>query len=130
MCQLHSGHASLLMNKPNGSRQRFYMIIHPDAQVLWADPALGKNGSCFGKHQSCTAYGPAAQMHEVPIARVSVSAGVLAHRRNKYAVCKRNIPNRERIKQVTHRVYAAFLNSNNSDYCSSPRVWTYVLPYG
>ena len=110
MRQLHPSHAALLMNKPDDSSQRFNVIIHPDAQVLRADPALGKNGSCFGKYQSCTACCPAAQMHEMPVVRVSVRAGVLAHRRNKYAVGKRNVPNRERIKQVSHTVYATFLN--------------------
>src|SRR6267142_2639745 len=117
MRQLHPSHAALLMNKPDDSSQRINVIIHPDAQVLRTDPALGKNGSCFGKYQPCTAYCPAAQMHEMPVARVSVSARVLAHRRNKYTVRKRNIPNRERIKQVSHRVYAAFLHLNNSDDC-------------
>src|SRR5260370_27414411 len=111
MRQLHPSHASLRMNKPDDSSQRLHLIIHPDAQVLRTDPALGKNGRCFGKHQSSTAYCPAAQMHEMPVAHVPVRAAVLAHRRNKYAVRKRNIPNRERIKQVSHRVYAAFLNS-------------------
>src|SRR5882762_3419123 len=117
MRQLHPSHAALLMNKPDDSSQRINVIIHPDAQVLRTDPALGKNGSCFGKYQPCTAYCPAAQMHEMPVARVSVSARVLAHRRNKYTVRKRNIPNRERIKQVSHRVYAALLHLNNSDDC-------------
>src|SRR5260370_3848507 len=108
MRQLHPSHAALRLNKPQDSRQRFNVMIHPDAQVLRTDPALGKNGSCFGKDQSCTSYCPAAQMHEMPVARVSVRAGVLAHRRNKYAVCKRNIPNRERIKQVSHRLLILF----------------------
>src|SRR5258708_5669987 len=33
MCQLHSSHATLLMNEPHDSGQRLNMIIHPDAQV-------------------------------------------------------------------------------------------------
>src|SRR5260370_20770671 len=49
-------------------------------------------------------------MHEMPVDRESVRAGVLAHRRNKYAVSKSNIPNRQGIKQVRHTQYAAFLN--------------------
>src|SRR6266403_1959534 len=85
MRQLHPSHAAFLMNKPDDSSQRVNVIIHPDAQVLRTDPALGKNGRCFGKHQASTAYCPAAQMHEMPVARVPVRAGVLAHRRNKYA---------------------------------------------
>jgi hypothetical protein len=61
-------------------------------------------------------------MHEMPVVRVSVRAGVLAHRRNKYAVRKRNIPNRERIKQVSHRGYTAFLNSEEA-----PNLWPVVI---
>src|ERR1700730_17173632 len=49
-------------------------------------------------------------MHEVPVARVSVRAGVLAHGRNKYSIRERNVANRKRIKQASHRVWAAFLN--------------------
>src|SRR6266849_6610415 len=122
MRQLHPSHAALLMNKPDESSQRLNVIIHPDAQVLRTDPALGKNGRCFGKHQSSTAYCPAAQMHEMPVARVPVRAGVLAHRRNKYAVRKRNIPNRERIKQVSHGGYTAFLKPEEA-----PNLWPVVI---
>src|SRR5258705_3139013 len=104
MGQLHPSYAALLMNKPNDSSQRLNVIVHPDAQVLRTNPALRKNRSRFGKHQSGPAYGPAAQMHKMPVARVSVRAGVLAHGRDKYAVRKRNIPNRERIKKVSHTV--------------------------
>jgi hypothetical protein len=47
-------------------------------------------------------------MHKMPVARVPVPARILAHGRNKYAIRKRNISNRQRIKQVTHKLYAAF----------------------
>ena len=124
MRQLHPSHAALLMNKPHDSGQRLNMIVRPDAQVLRTDAALGQNRGCFGKHQSSAAFSPAAQMHEMPVARVSVRAGVLAHRRNKYAVRKRNIPNRERIKQVNHTVYTAFLNSEEA-----PDLWPIVMAF-
>jgi hypothetical protein len=88
------------MDKPDDSSQRVNVIVHPDAQVLGTDPALGKNCGCFGKHQASPAYCPAAQMHKMPVVCVLVSAGVLAHWRNKYAVGKRSIPNAERTKQV------------------------------
>src|SRR6267378_6093576 len=114
MRQLHPSHAALLMNKPDDASQRFNVIVHPDAQVVRADPALGKNCGGFGKHQSRPAYRAAAEMHEMPVVRVSVSAGVLAHRRNKYAIRKRNIPNRERIKQMSHRVHTACFNSEET----------------
>jgi hypothetical protein len=92
------------MNKPDDSSQRLNVTVLPDAQVLRTNPALGKNRRGFGKHQSSTAHCPAAEMYKMPVVHVPVSAGVLAHRRNKYTVRKRNIPNRERIKQVSHGV--------------------------
>jgi hypothetical protein len=51
----------------------------------------------------------------MPVTHVSVGAGILAHRRNKYAVCKPNISNRERIKQMSHRVlnYLSKLRRNS-----------------
>src|SRR6266436_1085570 len=76
MRQLHPSHAALLMNKPDDSSQRLNVIVHPDTQVVRTDTALGKNCSCFGKHQSSTAYRAAAQMYEMPVVHVSVSAGV------------------------------------------------------
>ena len=110
------------LKSPRRHSKRLNVIVHSDAQVLRTNPPLGKNGSSFRKHQSSPAHGPAAQMHKMPVARVSVRAGVLAHKRNKYAVCKRNIPNRERIKQMSHRVYTAFLNSEEA-----PNLWPVVI---
>src|SRR5258708_10205259 len=92
------------MNNPDDPRQRLNMIVYPDTEDMRTDPAVGKNCGCFRKPQSSTAYCPTAKMHKMPVVRISVSAGILAHRRNKYAVCKRNIPNRERIKQMNHSV--------------------------
>ena len=102
MGQLYPSHAALLMNKPHDSREWLDVIIHPYAQVLWSDPALGKNCSCFGKHQSSTAYCAAPEVHEMPVIHVSASTGILAHRRDKYAVRKCGVPNREGIKKVSH----------------------------
>src|SRR5258705_710261 len=104
MRQLHPSYAALLMNKPDDSSQRLHVIVHPDAQVLRTNPALRKNRSCLGKNQSSPAYSPAAQMHKMPVVGVSVRAGVLAHGRDKYAGRKCNIPNRKRIKKVSHTV--------------------------
>src|SRR5260370_21242226 len=114
MRQLHPSHAALLMNKPDDPSQRLNVIVHPDAQVLRTNPALRKNRSCLGKHQSRPAYGPAAQMHKMPVVGISVCAGVLAHGRDQYAVRKRNIPNRERIKKVSHTRAPTYSFSRNT----------------
>jgi hypothetical protein len=79
--------------------------------VLRTDPALGKNGRCFGKHQSSPADCAAAQMDQMPVVGVSVLTGVLAHRRNEHTVVKLEISNREWIKQVGHRLNRAFSKS-------------------
>src|SRR6202167_4009591 len=79
--QLHPGYCSLFMDKPDDSRQWRNMIVFPDSQILRTDASLGKNCRCFSKYQSRAAYGPAAQMHKMPVTRVSVRAGVLTHRR-------------------------------------------------
>ena len=106
--QLHPGYCSLLMDKPDDSRQWLNMIVFPDSQILRTDPSLGKNCRCFGKYQSRAANGPAAQMHKMPVTRVSVRAGVLTHGRYKYPVGKLDIPNRQWIEQVRHRVAMPF----------------------
>src|SRR5712664_749625 len=129
MRQLHPSHAALLVNKPHDASQRLNVIVFPAAQVLRTNPAFGKNGSSFGKHQSRAANRPAAQMHEVPVVRKSVRARVLAHRRNKYAVRKRNIPNRQRIKQVSHSMYAAFPNHSFDAVHLTPRPRFFSHPH-
>ena len=42
--QLHSGYASLFMNKTDDSTQHFDVPVGPDAEILRADASLGKNG--------------------------------------------------------------------------------------
>jgi len=98
MRQLHTGYTALLMNEPDYPGQRFNVIVTPDTKVLRTDAGLGKNGSRLGKHQSSSAYRPAAQMNKMPIVRVSIGAGVLAHRRDENTICKRKIPNGKWIK--------------------------------
>src|SRR5207302_10552000 len=42
------------------------------------------------------------EMNEMPVVRVSVAARILTHRRNEHPIGKRQISNRERIKQASH----------------------------
>src|ERR1700752_1176227 len=72
--QLHASCDTLLMYKPDDSSERLNVIVHPDAQILRTNPALRKNRSCLGKHQSGAAYGPTAQMHKMPVVRIAVRA--------------------------------------------------------
>ena len=98
MRQLHSGDAALLMDEADNPRQRLDVIVAPDAEILRTDPGLGQNRRCFRKHQSSSANGAAAQMHEMPIVRESVVARILAHGRDEHAVRKLYVSNCEGIK--------------------------------
>src|SRR5438034_3225068 len=108
--QLHAGDTALRMNEPDDSGQRLYVIVTPDAKILRADAALGKNRRGLGKHQSRPAHRAAAQMDEMPVVGVAVNTGVLAHRRDEHTVRKRETTNRERIEQVSHRSYTVAFN--------------------
>ena len=103
MRQLHPGNTALPMNEPHDSSQEFNVIGLPDAEVLRADAALGKNRRRFSEDESGPANCPAAKMHQVPVINISIRAGVLAHGRNKYAVGKCEIANCQGIEQMRHR---------------------------
>ena len=62
----------------------------------------GKTAVASVMHQSRATDRAAAEMHEMPVVSQSVSARVLAHGRDKDAVGKFDIANRERIEQVRH----------------------------
>src|SRR6266576_393965 len=118
MRQLHAGDTALFMDETDDPSQRLNVPVTPDTKVLRTDAALGKNGRCLSKHQSSAAHCLPAQMDEVPVIGVPIAAGVLAHRRDENAICKLEISNRERIKKVSHKCYAASLNR----LCSKCRV--------
>ena len=90
------------MNETDDSTQHLDVPIGPDAEVLRADAPLGKNGRCLSKYQSGATDGATAKMNEMPIVSVSIVARVLTHRRDERPIGKRQISNRERIKQAGH----------------------------
>jgi hypothetical protein len=78
------------------------MIVAPNAKILRTDASLRQNCSRFGQNRTSPADRAATQMHKVPVVREPISAGVLAHGRNENTITKLNIPNLERIEQVSH----------------------------
>jgi len=78
--QLHTSDTALLVDEANNTSQRLDVIVFPDTKVLWANAPFGENGRRFGHHKAGSADSTAAQVHEVPIRRITVGAGVLAHR--------------------------------------------------
>src|SRR5439155_11410540 len=75
--QLHSGHASLFMNKTNDSTQHLDVLVVPDAEVLGTDASLGKNGGYLGQNEAGATNRAAPEMNEMPVVRESVAARIL-----------------------------------------------------
>jgi len=90
------------MNKTDDSAQHLDVLVAPDAEVLGTDASFGKNGGCLSQHQSSATHRTAAEMNEVPVVRVTIVARILTHRRDEHPIGKRQISNRERIKQAGH----------------------------
>src|SRR5437764_13413456 len=61
--QLHSGHASLFMNKTNDSTQHLDVLVVPDPEILRTDASLGTNGRCLSQHQSSATNRAAPEMN-------------------------------------------------------------------
>jgi hypothetical protein len=74
MCQLHACDAALLVNEAHDPGQWLDVIVTPDPEVLRTDAALRENSRRLGNHQPSTAYRAAAQVHEMPVVRMSVGA--------------------------------------------------------
>src|SRR5438874_11863598 len=88
------------MNESNDGAQGLGVIVTPNAEVLWTDAAFRQDRGRLCHDESCATDGATAEMHEMPVVRQPVIAGVLTHRRDKDAVGEFDIANRERIGQV------------------------------
>src|SRR6478672_10190154 len=90
------------MNEADDSSQHLNVPIGPDAEVLRANSRLGKNCRCLSKYQSGATDGVTTEVNEMPIVSVSIVARVLTHRRHEHPIGKRQVSNRERVKQAGH----------------------------
>ena len=90
------------MNETDDSTQHFDVLVVPDAEILGTDASLGKNGGCLGQNEAGATNRAAPEMNEMPVVRESVAARILTHRRDEHPIRKRQISNRERIKQAGH----------------------------
>src|SRR2546423_8282330 len=102
MGQLHSGDAPLLMNETDNSIQHLDVPIVPNPEVLRTDPPLRQNGRCLSQDQPGATHRPAAEMNEMPVARVAILARILTHRGDEDPIRKLHVSNRERIKKAGH----------------------------
>src|SRR5262249_43541133 len=73
-----------------------------NTEVLWTDAPFRQDRRRFGQHESRTTDSATSKMHKMPVIRITIDTRVLTHRRDKDAVGKFDIANRERIEQVRH----------------------------
>ena len=90
------------MNETDDSTQHFDVLVVPDAEILGTDASFGENGRCLGQDQSSATHRAAPEMNEMPVVSESVAARILTHWRDEHPIRKRQISNRERIKQAGH----------------------------
>ena len=100
MRDLDGRHRAVLLHESGDSCQILNVLILPNAQVAGSDTAASLHCRGFGDHQTSPANRSAAEMHQMPIVRESVIAGVLAHRRNSNPVSKRDFANLQRRKKA------------------------------
>ncbi len=87
--ELEPRHRALRLHEGGDPRQRLGVGVAPEAEVGGRDPPLGEDRGRLGDDQPGAAHRAAPEVHEVPVRRHSVDAGVLAHGRHADAVAER-----------------------------------------
>lgn len=103
MRELNARHRPLRLHELRDSRQRLGMVVAPNADVARRDPTLGHHGRRLDDDQRHTAGRATPQMHEVPIVGETIARDVLAHRRHRDSIAKREAADLERAQQVDLR---------------------------
>src|SRR3972149_12156146 len=86
MSELHARYRPLLLNKLGDAFECLGVLIGPQAAIPWGNPPFRRNGGGLYHDQGSPANGPAAEIHEMPVGRHAVLAGVLAHGREEDAI--------------------------------------------
>ena len=89
--ELDRGSGPLLGDEACGGSPRHRVRVGPQARVVGADPALGKDGARLGDDEPGAAHRAAPEVDEVPRVRQAVARRVLAHRRDGDAVAQRRL---------------------------------------
>jgi hypothetical protein len=111
MGQLNAGNRSLRMNKSRYARKRLDMLISPDPHIPRRNPAVRGDGRGLDHHQRRPADGTASKVDQMPIACESFNRDILAHRRHRDSVSKRNSPDRQRAEQVDLRDFPVVIRT-------------------
>ena len=99
MRQLNAHVRALAMHKARNTLQARDVLILPDAKIANGNAAFGHNRRGFENHHARAALRARTKMHQVPIGREAIFAGVLAHGRNTDAIGKFDGTELERLKK-------------------------------
>jgi hypothetical protein len=118
VCELDTGARALGTHKAGNPLKGFEMPFAPDAEILRRNAALGSDGSRLCEQQRRSTDRPSREMREMPIVRVAVDTGILAHWRNADAVCEVNVAHTKFAEQMRHGSIVSIENDGESTVAS------------
>jgi hypothetical protein len=74
------------------------VLVLPDSVIARADASARFNRGCFHHHQASATGRAAAEVHQMPVRREPIHAGILAHRRNEDPIPEGNFADGQRSK--------------------------------
>ena len=86
MGQLDAHLGALRPHERRDLRKLACVLLLPDAEILRADPAFGRDRRRLGEYDRGAAHRAGPEVDEMPLARETVLRGVLTHRGNDDAV--------------------------------------------
>jgi hypothetical protein len=92
----------------------FEMPFAPDAEILRRNSALGSDRGGLCKNQRRSADCPRGKMRKMPIVRVAVDTGILAHWRNADAVSEVNVAHAKFAEQMRHGLIVSIGNDRGA----------------
>ena len=122
MGQLNAGDRPLGVDESGDPRQRFDVLLAPDAHVPGGNPSLGGDGGRLDHDKSDPARGSAAEVDQVPVVGQPVVGAVLAHRRHHDPIAKRDAPDRQRAEQVDFGNFAVVVRPRRTPVDRANRI--------
>lgn len=118
MGNLDRRHGAVRFDKFRHARQWRNVQVLPEPHIAWGDAAARFDCRRFDVHQPGPALGAAPQVNHMPIGRVTVLRGVLAHGRYADAVAQRHPAQGQWLENFSHREEP---RKDRKD--SEPKVW-------
>ncbi len=100
MRELHAGYRAVRVNELDDLAQFRNVFVAVNAEIHRGNAPFRRDRGRLGEDECRAAYGATPQMHDVPVVRKPVFAGILAHRRDDDPVSQGHAAYLQRLKQV------------------------------